>query len=357
MDQAVRRGAWICGIVVLLAGTWHGQRTPAAETSFADRIKALSEPEGVFDTDNLISNEGSYLEVVPALIDGQVTGGAYVGVGPDQNFSYIARIKPATAYIIDIRRDNLLLHLLFKALFEESPTRLAYLSLLTGRAPPAPDVRSPRLATLQELIDQVDRAERSARPVREQDIEDRIRGFGVPLSSRDLDTIKRFHGAFVGAGLNLRFRSHGRPPREFYPTLRELLLATDREGRQWSYLASDEAYQFVRDLQMRNAIIPVVGDLSGSHAMRAIGAALAGSGEPLSAIYVSNVEDYLFRTVAFARFSDNLNRLPRTPRSMLIRSMFRGGPSVSQLQRVDELMAGLANGKYRTYSELIYGRR
>ena len=77
----------------------------------------LSERGGYFDTDNLISNEKSYLHVIPALRDGGVTGGAYIGVGPDQNFSYIAQVRPAIAFIVDIRRDNLLLHLLFKALF------------------------------------------------------------------------------------------------------------------------------------------------------------------------------------------------------------------------------------------------
>jgi hypothetical protein len=34
----------------------------------------------------------------------------------DQSFSYIAAIRPAVAFMIDIRRDNLLMHLMFKAL-------------------------------------------------------------------------------------------------------------------------------------------------------------------------------------------------------------------------------------------------
>src|SRR5450631_2298818 len=96
-------------------------------TSFASRIAQLSERGGDFDFDNLISNEKSYLHVIPALHDGRVTGGAYIGVGPDQNFSYIARIRPAIAFIVDIRRDNLLLHLLFKACFSLSETRVDYL--------------------------------------------------------------------------------------------------------------------------------------------------------------------------------------------------------------------------------------
>src|SRR5471030_874151 len=102
-----------------------------APTTFASRVAQLSEPEGVFDADdNLITNERSYLHVMPALHDSGATGGAYIGVGPDQNFSYIAQVRPAIAFIVDVRRDNLLLHLLFKALFELSPTRAEYLALM-----------------------------------------------------------------------------------------------------------------------------------------------------------------------------------------------------------------------------------
>ena len=47
-------------------------------------------------------------------------GGVYVGVGPNQNFTYIAAIRPELAFIVDIRRQNLLEHLLFKVLTEKS---------------------------------------------------------------------------------------------------------------------------------------------------------------------------------------------------------------------------------------------
>src|SRR3954463_6907619 len=80
--------------------------------SFAQTIASLSERGGYFDTDNLISNESSYLQVMPDLERRSIRGGAYIGVGPDQNFSYIAQTRPAIAFIVDIRRDNLLLHLL-----------------------------------------------------------------------------------------------------------------------------------------------------------------------------------------------------------------------------------------------------
>src|SRR5262245_29283484 len=80
-----------------------------APSGFAGQIASLSEPAGYFDTDNLISNERSYLEVLPDLKKLGVKGGAYIGVGPDQNFSYIAAVRPDIAFIVDVRRDNMLL--------------------------------------------------------------------------------------------------------------------------------------------------------------------------------------------------------------------------------------------------------
>ena len=213
-----------------------GLEPAGTDTKFAAQIERLSEPEGAFDTDNLISNERSYLEVIPALVSAGVSGGAYIGVGPDQNFSYIARIRPAIAYIIDVRRDNLLLHLLFKALFANARSRIGDRQPLDGPG------RTPRRdawigATVEQITAYIDSAERDSTPARQwrQRLERTIEGFGVPLSPADLDTIGRFHGEFIDAGLSLRFRSHGREPRFYYPTLRELLLATDANGRTWSY--------------------------------------------------------------------------------------------------------------------------
>src|SRR3954453_15325164 len=92
--------ALLAAVLLVLGAAPVGQlQTP---TSFASRIAALSEPGGNFDTDNLISNEKSYLHVVPALRDAGLSGGTYIGVGPDQNFSYIAQVRPSIAFIIDL---------------------------------------------------------------------------------------------------------------------------------------------------------------------------------------------------------------------------------------------------------------
>src|SRR5688500_13076186 len=214
-------------VAALLISGGGAAGVPAQSSSFAGRIAALSEAGGYFDTDNLISNERSFLAVVPELGAAGVRGGAYIGVGPDQNFSYIAAIRPTVAVLIDIRRDNLLLHLLFKALFAESRTRVDYLAQLCGRAVPAAvTVDAWRSRPIADIVAYVDGqrpsaaglADLRARLVR------RIQDTGVPLSTADIATIWRFHGRFIEDGLDLQFHSTGRAPQFGYPTLRDLAL-------------------------------------------------------------------------------------------------------------------------------------
>ena len=135
----------------------------------------------------------------------------------------------------------------------------------------------------------------------------------------------------------------------------------DRTGRKLSYLVSENDFQFVRSLQARDGVIPVVGDLSGTQALAAVGKWMTDHDERLSAFYVSNVENYLFRGGGFGRYMENLNRLPHTDRSVIIRSTF-GRPtaqsapgyySTSTVQDFDELLANFSAGKYRSYSDLL----
>lgn len=341
-------------------------QAPATPQSFAGRIEALSERGGYFDTDNLISNESSYLHVAPALRELRGGGGAYIGVGPDQNFSYIAHARPAVAIIVDIRRDNMLLHLLFKALFELAPTRLDYLTLLTGRAPP-PDGATDRTAqSIDALVEDIDgrrpldaagRAALSAR------IAEAIERFGVPLSDVDDQTIARFHGRFIAAGLSLKFNSTGRAPQWNYPTYRDLLLETDLTGMRRSFMATEDDFLFLKSLQARDLLIPVVGDLTGPTAVKAVGRFVADREETVSAFYVSNIEFYLFGQGGFGRFVENLGSLPRRDASLIVRSAFNGAAtepgynSASMTQPIGELVTGYAAGRFRRYWDLLAASR
>jgi hypothetical protein len=355
----------LAAVALLLSGANAPTATQAPGT-FAAQVAALSEPGGYFDTDNLISNERSYLDVLPELKKRGVRGGAYIGVGPDQNFSYIAAIRPDIAFIVDIRRDNLLLHLLFKSLFSMARTRIEYLSLLLGRQVPA-DPDAWRGASIDRLLTYVDRApiDGAAVSALRARVDETIARTGVPLLREDLATIDRFHRRFIDLGTALQFQSTGRPPQRHYPTFRDLLGATEPSGQPANFLASEDAFQFLKGLQQRDLIIPVVGDLSGGRALGAIAGALRERGQrnqpgtQVSAFYASNVEFYLFGDVRFSRFVTNLRALPRADHAVIIRSVFgrfgysAGSASSSQLQSINELVDGFGKGKFQYYEDLV----
>jgi hypothetical protein len=340
--------------------------SPAPDDSlrdFAKLVGNLSEVGGYFDTDNLISNERSYLHVMGALDRLKVRGGAYIGVGPDQNFSYIARIRPRIAFMVDIRRDNLLQHLLFKALFAHSRNRAEYLALWTGRPMPD-DVARFTDKPIEQIVAWVDSARTTAASTRDaiRLVQREVQATGIPLSATDLATIARFHTAFMSAGLSLRFTSTGRAPREYYPTLRQLILERDLNGQLASYLARESDFQFVKSLEGRNLVVPVVGDLGGTHALPAIAELLRQRGDRISAIYASNAEDYVMRDGGFARYAKSIVAMPRDAHSVFIRSWFGGEGSHPEnvpgffstqlLQTLDDFAADMAAGGYRAYYEL-----
>jgi hypothetical protein len=116
--------------------------TPVPSPRLTDRefwklASGFSESDGTFHSENLVSNEALFQNILPQLEASAVPGRAYVGVGSEQNFSYIATVKPAMAFIVDIRRGNFDLHLLYKALFELSVDRADFVSRLFSRKRPA----------------------------------------------------------------------------------------------------------------------------------------------------------------------------------------------------------------------------
>jgi hypothetical protein len=342
----------------------------APESAFAHLVTELSEPGGFFDSDNLISNETSYLHVLDAMRRMGVQGGAYIGVGPDQNFSYIAAVRPNIAFMFDIRRDNMLQHLLFKSLFAMSRNRAEYLALLFGKPVPS-DVDVWRTKSIQELVNYLD-----ATPTRDElvtstraAILSRVTRFGIALSPTELETIDHIRGAFVRDTLSIRYSSLGRSPRPYHPTYRQLLLEKDRAGHQANYLASEDAFQFVKAMEERNLIVPVVGNASGDKALVAVGKYIAGRGEKISVLYMSNVEQYLMRDGTFPKFVENVKQLPRDERSVMIRSYFgfgygygyggahplnvSGHFSTQILQTLNSFVAANDSGSVRSYYDLV----
>src|SRR5215467_6126037 len=128
------------GIVCLLVSVSSHSAVPApaqlTDQQFWNLSKDSSEEDGYFRSDNLLSNETSFQYIIPELLKTAKQGRVYLGVGPEQNFTYIAALKPVVAFIIDIRHGNLDVHLMYKALFELSKDRAEFVSRLFSRKRP-----------------------------------------------------------------------------------------------------------------------------------------------------------------------------------------------------------------------------
>ena len=285
-----------------------------------------SEPDGHFRSDNLLSNEQWLQYVLPDLVKTAKTGRAYLGVGPEQNFTYMVAVKPAIAFIIDIRRGNLDLQLLYKAIFEISPDRAEFVSRLFSRKKPQGLTEASSAAEIFEAYSGTDRNDdlyaETLKTVR-----DRLeRTHSFALSEVDESGLEYVFNAFATYGPHLQYSSTGTG---LYgggrqPTYAELMTATDAEGVARSYLNSEENFRFLKDLEARNLVIPIVGNFAGPKAIRAVGQYLKDKGAIVSAFYLSNVEMYLQQDGSWGDFCASVATLPLDDTSTFIRSL-RGG--------------------------------
>jgi len=290
-------------------------------------------------------------------------GGIYLGVGPDQNLSYIVHTRPTLAIITDIRRQNMLQHLWLKSLFALSANRVEYLSLLFSKKPPKvkPD------ASFEAILDAV-RASETNEEIYKTNfaaVKNLLLGkYKLQLSEEDLARIDFVYQTFQKEGLDLRFSSIGRDNASMYPSFEEILLETDRQGRHQNYLSSEELFQWLKKFQEENRLIPIVGDFAGPHALRAVAAFLRTSGLSVSTFYTSNVEFYLFGQPSWARYIANLHALPLAEGAVFIRAYFptygrphplnvRGHRSTSLVSPIAPFLADYDARQIRSYWDVV----
>ena len=305
-----------------------------SDSAFWNLFSTMSEGGGSFPSENFISNERTYQHPIPYLERRVRPGDVYLGVGPEQNFTYIANLKPGFAFIFDIRRQNALAHLMYKALFELSPSRAEFLSRLFSRRMPDSISAKPN-ASVEELFGAIAAAAPNDSLFQRNlvAIDDRLtKTHGFALDSADLRAIRHVYLTFFEAGtdINYNYRPGFAGVIPVYPTLGELQALTNAAGERMAFLADDGRYGAVRAMQLRNAIVPVVGDFAGPKAIRAVGAWLNERHANVGAFYLSNVEQYLFRSSNDAgRFYENVAALPTDTTSTFIRSVPPQGPLLS----------------------------
>ena len=362
----VNRVALVSCMLLLAAHEPPAQGIPARQTDqqFWKLVTESSEPGGFFQSDNLVSNELTLQQIIPELVKSRAPGGVYLGVGPDQNFTYIAAMRPRVAFIVDIRREAMLQHLMYKALFELAEDRAAFISMLFSRP------RPPGLAADATPIQLLEayyplKADsmmyyRTLKAMKDQ----LTKQHGFELSSDDLAVIDFVFTSFHLAGPDITYNyGQGFPSRNRgMPSFADLMVATDAAGVNRGFLADEENYGVVRQLHLRNLLIPVVGDFAGPKALRAVGDFLRQHGAITSAIYTSNVEQYLFREPhKWRQYYENVATLPIDSTSTFVRAIFNFGygggggsaRSITMLQPVTELLKAYREGRIQAYFDVV----
>ena len=94
-------------------------------------------------------------------------------------------------------------------------------------------------------------------------------------------------------------------------------ITTDGRGKNWAYLETEDRYKYIRDMQLKNLIIPLVADFGGPKTLKTIATYLKDHGSTVSVFYISNVEDYL--QALWPQYRSNLSALPTDESTLLIR--------------------------------------
>ena len=360
------------GVAQAALGTADLLPAKLSDSVFWRLVTTTSEPGGYFRSDNFVSNETSYQWVIPDLLRTTRTGGVYLGVGPDQNFTYLVALRPKMAFIFDIRRQNMLTHLMYKALLEQSADRADFLSRLFSRP------RPPHLDTLSApeslfVAYQLVPPDSAAYRRNIASIVDQLsKKHHFTLSPDDTASIGYVYRSFVAYGPDITYNSNqGRSGYGRMPSFAQLQIETDSAGLHRSYMANEANFRVLKQLESDNLIVPLVGDFAGPTAIRAVGTYLKDHRAGVTAFYLSNVEQYLFQQGDdWRHFFDNVGELPLDSTSTFIRSVFdgavyyRGAPPFGGYMRARQMLASMLaqvtafkSGKLMTYSDVIESSR
>lgn len=335
----IRRRLTLTGLVVaVISAGYLSVQTSVGAGALPERLSdkafwalstELSEEDGYFRSDNLVSNEVWMQHVIADLAKGTRPGRVYLGVGPEQNFTYIAATKPAMVFIVDVRRGNLQLHLMYKALFELSKDRAEFVSrLFSKKRPQGLSAKS----TAEDIFNAYAEVPTSEALYKEnlEAIQDHLlKTRGLPLGVDDLKGVEYVLYQFYWFGPVITYSStnsaNGRMRGNSMPTYYDVMTSTDADNRNRGYLAEEENFLFLKQLHSRNMLVPVVGNFGGTKALRAVGRYLKEQGATVTAFYLSNVEQYLMQSGLVPAFCSNVASLPLDEQSTFIRSV-RGGP-------------------------------
>jgi hypothetical protein len=335
-----------------------------SDQEFWKLVTESSEVDGFFQSDNLVSNELTMQQIIPELLKGRAPGGVYLGVGPDQNFTYISAMRPRAVFIVDIRRQAMIQHLMYKALFELAGDRAEFLSLLfSRRRPPGIPADATPIQLFEAFYPVATDSVLYWRTLKQ--LENHLtRQHGFALTAEDIEGMTFVFTSFSlgGPDITYNYGMFAGARNRGMPSFADLMVATDAAGMNRGFLGNEDQYDIVRQLHLRNLIVPIVGDFAGPKALRAVGEYLRSHNAVVSAIYTSNVEQYLFREPhKWRQYYENVATLPLDSMSTFVRAVFNfgysgggsGARSITMLQPVTELLKAFREGKITGYFDVV----
>ena len=373
-------GAGLVTFLLLASGARGADTLPAqiADDVYWKLIDGSSEPTGIFPSENFTSNENGFQKILPALQQATKPGGVYLGVGPEQNFTYIAALHPKIAFIVDIRRQNLLEHLFYKAAFEMADNRADFLSVIFARKRPEGLTDKSTVDQLLIAYDNIN-ADEATYKKNFQAIRDlllKTHKFG--LTEGDQSGLEHVYDVFTYYGPELNYGSTYPPSGNGNggsqaANFMTVMTASDPSGVERGFLASEENYQTLRELEKKNLLIPIVGDFGGPKALRAVGQYLKDHGATVTAYYTSNVEQYLFNQNSgrgrgvvnggAMNFYETVGGLPLDASSVFIRSGVPGqggggagrggGMNNSQIAPIQATVNAFKAGRIMGYNDIF----
>lgn len=336
-----------------------------SDAAFWKMIQGDSEVTQPFPFENYVSNEPKYAAAIRSLKQTVIPGGVFLGVGPEQNFNYIAALRPKMAFVVDIRRQNLIEQLMYKALFDTADDRADFLSKLFSRKRPEGLGAD---SAAKELMDAY-AAVPESQPMYEENLaairSDLSQKHGFHLSGEDNAELEQVFRIFARGGTQTNYHSPVKP-NAYMPSYATLMTTVDEDGNGASYLATEESYRFVRDMERRNLILPLVGDFAGPRTIRSIGSYLKQYDQTVRVFYLSNVESYLFagsgpdapspavRAAApnggWKNFFANVAALPLDSSSRFIR--YRGAAADAHFAPIQKNLDAVKSGLVKTMDDL-----
>ena len=186
------------------------------------------------------------------------------------------------------------------------------------------------------------------------------------MTQDDLRGLEDVYSAFFKAGPDLNYSFSGFPGGGGFrfPTYSVLMTETDGNGQHRSYLATEENYRTSRKWRSTTRSCRSRADFAGPKALRSVGRYLKSHDATVTAIYTSNVEQYLFQSdTNWRKYYANIATLPIDTKTTFIRSVsnrgaFQSGPggfasrAQTRLCSVDELLKAFNRGQITSYFDV-----